>query len=158
MKNILKLVAVIGVAFALVGCERNWVDVPMSEGKFDPEMSAYMNKNLPPIKVPKGEKLYFDAHQMDHSPNATVFRAFVDGELRYLATRGKGGKIAGLRCDPAGLKGSIIEYSDAEGYKVQPGKGCGTTEDMASFILGGLINSSVIVREEPSINVSRINY
>ncbi len=158
MKNILKLVAVIGVAFALAGCERSWKDVPMSEGKFDPEVSAYMNENLPAIKVPKGEKFYFDAHQMDHSPNATVFRAFVDGELRYLSTQGNGGKFEGLRCDPAGLKGTIIEYSDAEGYKVQPGEGCWATEDIASFIRVGLINSSNIVREKPFISVTRINY
>ena len=158
MKNILKLVAVMSVAFALAGCERDWANVPMYEGKFDAEMSAYMNENLPPIKVPKGEKLYFDAHVMDHSPNATVYRAFVDGELRYLETIGKGGNIKGLSCDPAFLSGAIIEYSDAEGYKVQPGDGCWSTEDMASFIRGGLINSSMIVREKPYIRVSRIGY
>jgi hypothetical protein len=158
MKNVLKLVAVIGVAFALAGCgERSWKNEPMVEANFDPELSEYMNKNLPKIDVVQGEKVYMDIHPMDSEENKYVIRVFVDGEIRY------GTKVNALAMAPkagvahSDMEGLVIEYSDAEGYKIQHGKSTvyAYEQDIAAYISDMLINHrGLYFREAKSVTLN----
>ena len=162
MKNILKLVAVIGVAFALAGCgERRWAQEPMVEGNFDPELSEYMNKNLPKIDVVQGEKVYMDIHPMDSEENNYVIRVFVDGEIRYgnYVNKAAMAPRAGVNIfsnDPkdgiyhSSMEGVIIEYSEAEGYKIQHGKytGYAYEHDIAAYISSMLIDRQHLYARE----------
>ncbi len=143
MKNILKLVAVMSVAFALAGCgERKWSEEPLVEGNFDPELSEYMNKNLPKIDVVQGEKLYMDIHPMDSEPNAHVLRVFVDGEIRYCTSVDKTAMAPKAGVRHSSLEGVVIEYSNADGYKIQPGKytGYNAKQEISAYISDMLID------------------
>jgi hypothetical protein len=154
MKNVLKLVAVIGVAFALAGCDKRWSEEPLVEGNFDPELSEYMNKNLPAIKIEQGEKIYLDVQDSGKSREDTgryVVRVFVDGEPREISYFNKKTSPRGSGVTYGSMEGAVIEYSDADGYKIQPGEYTWDERDISRFIRSALIDGA---DGQPNLNIS----